>query len=57
MFCLNSINYALQIYPVQAPLHVSANAHVLAFLAFMRSFAGIDPFFSLINSETDIVFI
>ncbi|KAF8532577.1 MFS general substrate transporter [Gautieria morchelliformis] len=35
------INYATQVYPVQAPLPISANAHALAFFSFMRSFAGV----------------
>ncbi|KAF8520682.1 MFS general substrate transporter [Gautieria morchelliformis] len=35
------INYAAQVYPVQAPLPVSANAHALAFFSFLRSFAGV----------------
>ncbi|KAF8585267.1 MFS general substrate transporter [Ramaria rubella] len=35
------INYATQVYPVQAPLPISANAHALAFFSFMRLFAGV----------------
>ncbi|GJJ10987.1 hypothetical protein Clacol_005216 [Clathrus columnatus] len=35
------INYALQVYPIQAPLPVTANAHALAFFSFMRTFAGV----------------
>jgi len=35
------INYALQPYPIQAPLPVSSNAHALSFFSFMRTFAGV----------------
>jgi len=35
------INYATQIFPVLAPLPISANAHALSFHAFMRAFAGV----------------
>ncbi|KAF8572629.1 MFS general substrate transporter, partial [Ramaria rubella] len=35
------INYATQVYPVLAPLPISANAHALSFYSFMRSFAGV----------------
>ena len=33
--------YSTAPFPVQAPLPVSENAHALAFLMFMRSFAGV----------------
>ncbi|KAF8529299.1 MFS general substrate transporter [Hysterangium stoloniferum] len=39
--CGAGINYATQVYPVQAPLPISANAHALSFHAFMRAFAGV----------------
>ncbi|KAF8520865.1 MFS general substrate transporter [Hysterangium stoloniferum] len=35
------INYAAQVFPVQAPLPISAGAHALAFHAFMRAFAAV----------------
>jgi len=35
------INYATQVYPVQAPLPITANAHAMAFYSFMRAFAGV----------------
>ncbi|GJJ10965.1 hypothetical protein Clacol_005194 [Clathrus columnatus] len=35
------INYALQVYPIQAPLPVTSNAHALSFFSFMRTFAGV----------------
>ena len=38
---LYSANYGTQVYPIQAPLPTSANAHALAFHTFMRSFAGV----------------
>lgn len=38
------INYSLQVYPVQAGQPVTANAHALAFFAFVRSFSGVNQF-------------
>ena len=35
------INYATSVFPIQAPLPITANAHALAFLSFMRAFAGV----------------
>ncbi|KIJ54454.1 hypothetical protein M422DRAFT_41728 [Sphaerobolus stellatus SS14] len=46
LFCIiyglgAGVNYAATVYPVLAPLPVSANAQALSFHYFMRSFAGV----------------
>jgi len=47
------MNYAVSIFPVQAPLPVTQGAQSLAFFAFMRAFASVsriggESFFSLL---------
>jgi hypothetical protein len=37
----NSINYAVSVYPIQAPLPITQNALALSFLSFLRAFAGV----------------
>jgi len=35
------INYAVSVYPIQAPLPITQNALALGFLSFLRAFAGV----------------
>ncbi len=51
---LPSCEYSTTVFPIQAPLPVSQNAHALAFLQFLRSFAGVSCHSSRLRTGTDI---